>query len=366
MMLIHTDVIDTDVNDASLDEVGLALNQGQTGKLEDRGSDGKRQIVIQILREMMAIDSERAMNVAKSCASGVRHSSRRKEDTTFKTLEEYIPYRALDVGYMLWHGLVTFGCAITVPNEEEEEAKRLITPALIQASLLNDLFSYEKEKNDANIQNAVLVVMNERGCCQEEARGILKKRIRIECANYVRNVKETNARTDVSDELKRYIDVMQYTLSGNAAWSTNCPRYNGPTKFNALQLLRGQHGLAKYPSRWSPENKTNGSVEGNCHESKANELKRKRNGAIDAGETRKNGIHGAKKPAHLSQPSTDSIVLKDVVQLACACDLPDLSDNVSWISSCADAAPTDGHSRLFSNHTGTLPPSLPRVSETRP
>jgi hypothetical protein len=125
MMLIHTDVIDTDVNDASLDEVGLALNQGQTGKLEDRGSDGKRQIVIQILREMMAIDSERAMNVAKSCASGVRHSSRRKEDTTFKTLEEYIPYRALDVGYMLWHGLVTFGCAITVPNEEEEEARGL-------------------------------------------------------------------------------------------------------------------------------------------------------------------------------------------------------------------------------------------------
>jgi ophiobolin F synthase len=135
-----------DVNDASLDEVGYALDQSQTGKIEDRGSNGKRQIVTQIIREMMAIDPERAMNVAKSWASGVRHSSRRKEDTNFKTLEEYIPYRALDVGYMLWHGLVTFGCAITVPDEEEEEAKRLIIPALIQASLLNGLILLREGK----------------------------------------------------------------------------------------------------------------------------------------------------------------------------------------------------------------------------
>ncbi|PGH21525.1 hypothetical protein AJ80_03193 [Polytolypa hystricis UAMH7299] len=325
---IHDDVIDTDVNDASLDEVGHTLDQSQTGKIEDRGSDGKRQIVTQIIREMMAIDPERAMTVAKSWASGVRHSGRRKEDTTFRTLEEYIPYRALDVGYMLWHGLVTFGCAITVPDDEEEEAKRLIKPALIQASLLNDLFSFEKEKNDANVQNAVLTVMDEHGCSEEEAREVLKKRIRVECANYVRNVKETNARTDVSDELKRYIDVMQYTLSGNAAWSTNCPRYNGPTKFNKLQLLRGEHGLAKYQSRWSLENETSGLVEGNCHESKANGLKRKRDGVGVDDEMSTNGTNGAKKPAHISRPSTDSIVHADVVQLAHTYDLPDLSDDV--------------------------------------
>ncbi|KAL6231722.1 isoprenoid synthase domain-containing protein [Aspergillus navahoensis] len=233
-------------------------------------------MVTQIIREMMAIDSERAMTVAKSWASGVRHSSRRKQDTNFKTLKQYIPYRALDVGYMLWHGLVTFGCAITIPNEEEE-ARRLIIPALIKASLLNDVFSFEKEKNDANVQNAVLIVMNEHGC-SEGARDILKKRIRLVCANYVRNVKVTNAWADVSDELKRYINVMQYILSGNAAWSTNCPRCNGPTKFNELQLLRSEHGLAKYPSRWSQENRTSGLVKGDCHESKPNELKRKRNG----------------------------------------------------------------------------------------
>ena len=138
-----------------MDEVEHTLAQSETGKVQDRGSDGKRQIVTQIIREMMAIDPERAMNAARAWASGVRSSSRRKQDTNFETLDEYIPYRAFDVGYMHWHGLVNFGCAITIPEEEEEEAKRLILPALIHASLLNDLYSFEKEKNDANVQNAV-------------------------------------------------------------------------------------------------------------------------------------------------------------------------------------------------------------------
>lgn len=99
--LIIADVIDKEIHDASLDEMGYALEQGsQTGQIEEKGASGKRKIVAQILREMMAIDPERAMVVAKSWAAGVGHSSRRQEDAQFNTLEDYLPYRAFDVGYM--------------------------------------------------------------------------------------------------------------------------------------------------------------------------------------------------------------------------------------------------------------------------
>ena len=95
------DIIDKNIEDASLDEMEQALQQGgHTGKIEEKGASGKRKIAAQILREMMEIDAERAMVVAKSWAAGVQHSSRRQEDTDFRTLEEYIPYRSLDVGYM--------------------------------------------------------------------------------------------------------------------------------------------------------------------------------------------------------------------------------------------------------------------------
>ncbi|EER24921.1 polyprenyl synthetase, putative [Coccidioides posadasii C735 delta SOWgp] len=338
---MHDDVIDKEIHNASLDEMEHALEQGgQTGKIDEKAASGKRKIVAQILREMMAIDPERAMTVAKSWAAGVQHSSRRQDETHFNTLEEYIPYRALDVGYMLWHGLVTFGCAITIPEEEADEARELLKPALITASLTNDLFSFEKERGDANVQNAILVVMREHGCSEEEAREICKERIRVECANYVRVVKNTRARTDISDELKRYIEVMQYTLSGNAAWSTNCPRYNGPTKFNELQLLRAEYGLEKYPAMWPPKDATNGLpveterkeplVNGNGHyaSTKANGLKRKRNGNGTGDDTKKNGIKCVKKSAQISQLSTDSFALADVVSLAVDLNLPELSDDV--------------------------------------
>ncbi|KAJ5159723.1 geranylgeranyl pyrophosphate synthase [Penicillium canariense] len=340
---IHDDVIDKEIEDASLDEMENALEQGgQSGQIEEKGASGMKKIVAQILRDMMAIDPERAMTVAKSWAAGVGHSNRRQEDAQFNTLEEYLPYRAFDVGYMLWHGLVLFGCGITVPDEEADEARRLITPALLTASLTNDLFSFEKERGDVNVQNAVLVVMREHGCSEEEAREVCKQRIRIECANYVRHVKEIQTRTDVSDELKRYIDTMQYTLSANAAWSTNCPRYNGPTKFNELQLLRAKYGLEKYPAMWLPKDATNGYsvkepfINGNGHyePTKTNGLKRKRDNN-NTGDTKRlngtngvNGVNDVKKPALGSQPSTDSFVLADVVSLALDQNLLMLSDNV--------------------------------------
>lgn len=217
-------------------------------------------------------------------------------------------------------------------------------PALLSASLTNDLFSFEKERGDANVQNAVLVVMREHGCSEEEAREICKKRIRVEIANYVRVVNETRTRTDISDGLKRYIETMQYTLSANAAWSTNCPRYNGPTKFNELQLLRAKYGLEKYPARWPPKDATNGhsvaaehkeplvNGNGHCESTMANGLKRKRGNNSTGDDIRVNGtsgINGVKKPAHTSQPSTDSFVLADVVSLALDQNLLELSDDVS-------------------------------------
>jgi ophiobolin F synthase len=129
---------------------------------------------------------------------------------------------------------------------------------LITAYLTNDLFSFEKEREDTNVQNAVLVIMREHGCSEEEAREICRERIRVENAKYVRVVKDTRTQTDLCDDVKRYIEVMQYTLSGNVAWSTQCPRYNKGAKFNELQLLRAEYGLEKYPAMWPPKDATDG------------------------------------------------------------------------------------------------------------
>lgn len=101
---IIADVIEVaskDVRDASNDEMLEAFEEGaQHGKIEEKGASGKRKIAAQILKEMMTIDPERAMVAVKSWATFVQHASGRQHHVHFDTLEEYIPYRCLDVGYM--------------------------------------------------------------------------------------------------------------------------------------------------------------------------------------------------------------------------------------------------------------------------
>ncbi|GAW23081.1 hypothetical protein ANO14919_126310 [Xylariales sp. No.14919] len=390
---LHDDVIEVaskDVRDASNDEMLQAFEEGaQTGKIEDQGASGKRKIAAQILKEMMEIDMEKAMVAIKSWATFVEYASGRQHHVHFNTLEEYIPYRCLDVGYMFWHGLVTFGCAITIPDEEAAETRELLTPALIAASLGNDLFSYEKEYEDTmraglpDVVNAIWVIMGEHNCTEQEAKEICRERIRVENAKYVKVVEETRKRTDLCDDVRRYIDVMQYSLSGNLVWSIQCPRYNKGSTFSELQLLRAQHGVEKYPALWPPKDTADGAhgpvtrkdsavdlgigeitlekepkeddqemywgingvgirvgqgvdehgvgnynpVQTNGHSSGAQE-----NGEKHV-EKHVNGngtatSNGVRKSAHTSKPSTDSLTLDSVVSLALDQRLPELDDSV--------------------------------------
>lgn len=77
-----------------------ALSEGvETGSIDYRDS-GKKQIQSQLLLEMVAIDRERALTATNSWAKFVQLASGRQHDIHFATLEQYIPYRILDVGEM--------------------------------------------------------------------------------------------------------------------------------------------------------------------------------------------------------------------------------------------------------------------------
>ncbi|KAI0160238.1 geranylgeranyl pyrophosphate synthase [Xylariaceae sp. FL1272] len=357
---LHDDVIEVaskEVRDSSNDEMLDAFEEGaKTGVIEDAGASGKRKIAAQILREMMAIDQEKAMVAIKSWATFVEHASGRQHHEHFDTLEQYIPYRCLDVGYMFWHGLVTFGCAITIPDEEADETRELLTSALIAASLGNDLYSYEKEYEDTmraglpDVVNAIWVIMGEHKCTEAEAKEICKERIRVENAKYVKVVEETRKRTDLCDDVKRYIEVMQYSLSGNLVWSIQCPRYNKGVEFSELQMLRAKHGIAKYPALWPPKDETssaNSSSSSSAADTQTGESSVDGDEPADKDEDLYWGINGVgirvgqgvnahgvgsynpvAKPATTAKPNTDSLVLEDMVSLALDRELPDLSDDV--------------------------------------
>ncbi|OCL09522.1 terpenoid synthase [Glonium stellatum] len=251
-----TDIANQENGNAENDEVLEAFREAaQDGKIDNLKS-GKRQIQAKILSTMISIDRGRAMAAMKAWAAFIEQGAGRQNHTHFRTLDEYLPYRAMDVGHMFWHALVTFGCALTIPEEERELCKELVLPAVYAASLTNDLFSYDKEYEAAQMAgfpyviNALWVLMDQHSISLEEAKLRCRARIKKEVSKYVKIIRETKARTDVSDEIKRYVEMMQYSVSGNVVWSLQCPRYHKHARYNELQLLRAMHGVEKYPARY--------------------------------------------------------------------------------------------------------------------
>ncbi|KAK8067601.1 geranylgeranyl diphosphate synthase [Apiospora saccharicola] len=249
-----TDVLRQKEGDAENDEVLNAFRQGaETGSIDALDS-GKRQMQAKILNAMISIDRPRALTAVTAWAAFMEQGAGRRHHDRFRTLDEYLPYRTQDVGHMFWHALVTFGCAISLSEEETRLCAELVMPAVVAASLTNDLFSYEKEYEATqaagltDVVNALWVLMGEHGISLDEAKALCRRRIKKEVAKYACVVNETRRRDDLSSDVKRYIELMQYSVSGNVIWSLQCPRYHKDMQYNQRQVLRETEGIANHPS----------------------------------------------------------------------------------------------------------------------
>ncbi|KAI9891309.1 MAG: hypothetical protein M1814_002822 [Vezdaea aestivalis] len=246
-----TDNVDQEKGDIANDEMMEAFREGATkGSIESKDY-GKKQIQSKMLLEMLSIDRERALTTMKAWATFVELASGRQHHTRFATLDEYIPYRVIDVGEMFWFGMVTFGMAITIPEDEIDLCRRLMRPAWVTAGLTNDLYSWEKEyeaslKNgQPDVVNAVWVLMGEHNLTIDEAKDLCREKIKESVAEYVQLVKDNKDNPELSEDLRRYLEAMLYSLSGNVVWSLRCPRYHERFDYNELQLFRMKYGTSK-------------------------------------------------------------------------------------------------------------------------
>ncbi|KAG5809504.1 hypothetical protein H9Q71_006150 [Fusarium xylarioides] len=180
-------------------------------------------------------------------------------DTNFKTLDEYLDYRSTDVGYMFWHALIIFGCAITIPDHEINLCHQLALPAIMSVTLTNDIWSYGKEAAAAekagkpdDFVNALVVLQRQHNCSLEEAERLCRARNKIEVAKCLRVTKEKRERNDVSQDLKDYLYHMLFGVSGNAIWSTQCRRYDMNASYNERQQARLQQTKEQLSSSYDP------------------------------------------------------------------------------------------------------------------
>ncbi|KAJ3576077.1 hypothetical protein NPX13_g3816 [Xylaria arbuscula] len=193
-------------------------------------SGPEKRLQAQMLSEMMALDPTRATTSMKAWAKFVQLASRTRS-LPFDTLEEYVPSRVIDAGELIWFGTLTFGMALTIPDDEYEMCMEMARPGYAALGLTNDLFSWEKEKHDATkagldyVFNAIWVIMKERSATEAEAKKICSREIKKHVTTFKQIVEETRHNSCLSQDLRTYLEAVLYSISGNLVWSIYCPRY---------------------------------------------------------------------------------------------------------------------------------------------
>ncbi|KAL2817761.1 isoprenoid synthase domain-containing protein [Aspergillus cavernicola] len=252
LAFLHDDITDiAGYGDLHNDDLQAAFEEAaRTGSIEQSAS-GKRAIQAHIANEMMSLNKEHAIATLKAWAQFAELGSGRQHETHFKTEQEYIKYRMIDIGTMFWYGMVTFGMGISIPEEELDMCHELANTAYLNLGLTNDLYSWQKEYETATamgrdyVANIIGVLMEEHKISEDEAKERCREKVKVTVVDFRKTVEDTKARDDVSLETKRYLEGLLYSLSGNLVWSIDCPRYHSWASYNERQLEWMKNGIPK-------------------------------------------------------------------------------------------------------------------------
>jgi len=91
--------------------------------------------------------------------------------------------------------------------------------------------------------------MKEHNMTVDQAKQFCWTKIKEVVAKYLAVVERTRSDEPLSLNLRRYIEAVLYSVSGNLACSLTCPRYHAEAEYNDLQLKRMKYGVKKYTSR---------------------------------------------------------------------------------------------------------------------
>jgi fusicocca-2,10(14)-diene synthase len=144
---------------------------------------------------------------------------------------------------------------ITIPEHEMDLCKTLGRPTWEALVLTNDLYSWEKERDDAaraghaEVVNAVWVIMKEHSVSEPEAKKICELKIKESVAQALQVADKTKRDRSLSPDLRKYTEAMLYSISGNLVWSIYCPRYHpDQARPRVERARRSEASLASRPS----------------------------------------------------------------------------------------------------------------------
>jgi hypothetical protein len=182
--------------------------------------------------------------------------------------------------------LSTFAMALTIPAEDKDEVFRLTRPVWAAAALTNDVQSWEKEEklfreNDSkDMTNGVWILMKQYSIGLDESKRRILEKAKAHVAEFVETLSSLHSRTDLSPDSRKFVEAMQYMVSGNLMWGITTPRYHSDQHLDEFMTARMKLGWPNH--RQATPHSSDARNKG---------IKRTRQGVNGVNGT--NGIHGS-------------------------------------------------------------------------
>ncbi|KAL5042058.1 hypothetical protein BDW71DRAFT_200911 [Aspergillus fruticulosus] len=184
-------------------------------------------------------------------------TGRQMRDKSFATLKDYLAARALDCGANWVVRMMGWASGVELTQEEEVETGPVTYLAYVVLAVTNDIWSWEKEKKVTRqsggtlpLINAVQMVMQMQQIDEETAKHIVLSIIRENEEQYCLLRDEHLKRPDTSHSVKKWFQILELSMAGNALWSIHAPRYHlnvrdpykrpseAPSVFKELQIMQ--------------------------------------------------------------------------------------------------------------------------------
>ncbi|KAL4990612.1 cytochrome P450 [Aspergillus falconensis] len=148
------ELIDSKKDTHARTTLGELSSDGVAGRLHLQAA----KLQAQVIREMMAIDPERAITTEKAWAKFLQLAAHSRS-RSLHTLDEFLPCRIVDAGELIWFGTLTFAMALSIRDDELELCMKLARPGYAAISLTNALYSWNKERRRLGGRDSTMSIM---------------------------------------------------------------------------------------------------------------------------------------------------------------------------------------------------------------
>jgi aristolochene synthase len=228
-------LIDDLLEDMSLTD-GQAYNDRlipiARGEVQPDRNVAAEYIMYDLWESMRACDKALADEVLEPTFTFMRAQTE-KERLTITELGHYLEYRERDVGKALLSSLMRFAMGLTLSEIEQAKMKPLEHNCSKQISVVNDIYSWEKELRQSKtghsegsfLCNAVKVLADSTSLDIEASKRLLWHMTR-EWEHVHDNLVEKIEKEGASQSVKDYMKGLEYQMSGNELWSKTTWRYH--------------------------------------------------------------------------------------------------------------------------------------------